>query len=355
MKKLITLFLIVAMLCSCAACSSTTQTPATTAPTQTAATTTAAPDITAEPAEKDYVGQQLLLGSSSAGGTYYVLGAGWVTLMNDLLGLQMTCEVTAGPASNIPEIEVGNMDFGMVTSWLAGEGYTGTGWAKENGHGPYTEFRALFPTHSSYMYIYTLANSGINSLSDLNGKAVSVGTAGSSSDQAGKGMMTILGITPKSVSQLGSTDQINALKDGTVDAVFGVTGSPAPWLLDLETTHEFKFIPVTDEEFAKLFEAYPFWSADIIPAGTYKDQAEDYKTLSFWNYIVADKDLDEDMIYDIVKATYDNADYMLTVDVSAAGIKAENLSKITTPLHAGAYKYYTEMGIEVPEAIKPVD
>lgn len=351
MKKLITLLLVVAMMASMIACSA--QPAVNEAPAEGTE-----PAENVEPAEKgpkDYAGSQLLLGSSSAGGTYYVLGAGWVTLMNDLLGTHATCEVTAGPASNIPEIEVGNIDFGMVTSWLAGEGYTGTGWAQENGHGPYLENEAMFPTHCSYLYIFTLADSDINSLSDLAGRPICMGTAGSTSDNAGRGVIKTLGIEPKSISLLASTDQVNALKDGTVDAAFAVTGSPAPWLLDLQTTHDFKFIPYTEEEFAKLFEAFPFWSTDVIPGGTYTCVADDYETISFWNYIVADKDLSEEMIYDMTKATFENTDHMLNVDVSAAGITLDNLNKITTPLHPGAYKYYTEIGVEVPDAIKPVE
>ena len=42
-------------------------------------------------------------------------------------------------------------------------------------------------------------------------------------------------------------------------------------------------------------------------------------------------------------------------DELAAGNKDALLAGLTTPLHKGAYKYFQEQGIAVPEAIKPID
>lgn len=53
--------------------------------------------------------KQLVIGSSNAGGTYYTIGAGWTSLMNDKLGTNISCEVTAGPATNIPQVESGDL------------------------------------------------------------------------------------------------------------------------------------------------------------------------------------------------------------------------------------------------------
>ncbi|MGE4528985.1 MAG: TAXI family TRAP transporter solute-binding subunit [Rhodospirillaceae bacterium] len=294
--------------------------------------------------------QRLLLGTSSAGGTYYNLGAGWSNIINKSgKNIDVTCEVTPGPTTNMQLIEKGDMDLGMVTAWLAGEAVTGTGWAKE--HGPYKKFMSTFPTHSSYLYIYTLKGNGINTIQDFAGKHVSVSTVGSTSDVAGRAVLEVLGIKPAKLSRLPSGAQVNSLKDGTIDAVFGVTGSPAPWLLDLETTHDVKLIQLSDSDIAKLSKAYPFWSIDDIPANTYKNQTKPYKAVSFWNFVVVKKDAREDVVYDLVKTTYEHYKDMLVVSKSAAGIKLENVSKMTVPLHPGALKYYKEVGLKIPDSL----
>jgi len=306
--------------------------------------------LTAGTGANAYDLQRLLLGTSSAGGTYYVLGAGWSNIVNkSLKNMDVTCEVTPGPTTNMQLIEKQEMDLGMVTSWLAGEAVTGTGWAKQ--HGVYKNFQSLFPTHSSYLYIYTLKDKGIKTIQDLEGKHVTVSTVGSTSDVAGRGVLDALGIKPGKLSHLPSDAQVNSLKDGTVDAVFGVTGSPAPWLLDLETTHKFQFIQLSQGDFEKILKAYPFWGVDDIRAGTYKDQTEPYKTISFWNFVVIRKGIADDVAYDLVKTTYEHAKDLLLVDKSAKGVDTANVPKMTVPLHPGALKYYKEIGLDIPGSL----
>jgi TRAP transporter TAXI family solute receptor len=98
-------------------------------------------------------------------------------------------------------------------------------------------------------------------------------------------------------------------------------------------------------------KAYPFWSVDEIPANTFKNQDKPYKTISFWNFVVASKDVREDVVYDLVKTTYAHYNDLLLVDKSAEGVKAANLSRITVPLHPGALRYYKEVGQEVPSRL----
>ena len=297
-------------------------------------------------ATADYGMQRLLLGTSSAGGTYYILGAGWANVMKQTLkNIDIACEVTPGPTTNMQLIEKGDMDLGMVTAWLAGEAITGTGWASK---GVYKSFQSLFPTHSSYLYIYTLKSSGINTIQDLAGKHVSVSTTGSTSDLAGRGVLDVLGIKPSRLSRLPSDSQVNSLKDGTIDAVFGVTGSPAPWLIDLEVTHDVKLIQLSEAELTKILQAFPFWSVDEIPANTYKSQTVPYKAISFWNFIVVRKDLREDVVYDLVKTTFQRYKDLVAVTTSAEEIATANVSKMTVPLHPGALKYYKEIGLQLP-------
>lgn len=294
--------------------------------------------------------QRLLLGTSSAGGTYYILGAGWANIVNKAnKKIDVTTEVTPGPTTNMQLIEKGEMDLGMVTAWLAGEAVTGTGWAAK--HGAFKNFQALFPTHSSYLYIYTLRDKGINTVYDFAGKHISVSTAGSTSEVAGRIVLDVLGIKPAKISMLPSDAQVNALKDGTIDAVFGVTGSPAPWLLDLETTHKLKLIQLTDVDFAKVLKTNPFWGVDQIPAKTYKEQTDPYKAVSFWNFVVIRKGLPDDLAYDLAKITFEHYKDLLLVDKSAAGIKTANIPKMTVPLHPGAVRYYKENGVNIPASL----
>ncbi len=299
------------------------------------------------PAEKEPI--RMILGTSSVGGTYYVLGGGWAKIMNDNIdGVDISMEVTGGPNTNIQLIENGDMELGYATTWLAGEAFAGEGWAEGKKH---TEMRSMYPMYSSVLYIYTLKGSGITSIHDLDGKNVSVGAPGSTSDAAGRAILDLLGIKPKSISSLPSDTQVNSLKDGTIVLNFGVTGLPAPWLLDLETTHEIEYIALSQEDIDKILIEYPYWAQGVIPEGTYKHQKGEIPIITFWNMAVVDKDIPDDIVYKMVKATFDHHEELIAIDPTSKSTIPENVVNLSIPLHPGAIKYYEEVGIKLPDKL----
>lgn len=294
---------------------------------------------------------RLVCGTSANTGTYYIYGGNWSKVMNaQVEGVDIACEVSGGPTKNLQLMANGDVDVGFTTGWMAGEAYAGEGAFAGNAA---TNAKALFPMYSSVMYLYVLADSPVNCLADLEGKHVATGSPGGTSDKAARALLKAMGITPRQVSSLTGDTGANAIKDGIVDAGFYVGSAPASYLMNIETTHKIKFIEISEEEFKKIFEAFPYWTRDVVPAHTYKNQEKDYSFLSFWNYAVAREDLDESLVYDMVKATFENQKNFVKTDKNFKATLAENVSKIVTPLHPGAYKYYKEIGQAVPENIVP--
>jgi uncharacterized protein len=293
---------------------------------------------------------RLLLGTSSQGGTYYVWGGGWADIIGkNVPGTNVAVEVTGGPTANIQLIEDGEMDLGFVTAWLGGEAYNGKGWADKK----YTKIRSIFPMYASVMHMYSLKDSGITSISDFAGKNVSTGGPGSTSAEAGNGLLKVLGLEPDRVSAIPTNTAVDGLRDGTIDAGFAVTGVPGPFMLDLETTHEVQHIGLTEEEMKKALDNYPYWSEATIPSGTYKHQKEDILLPGFWNIAIASSELSEDLVYNLVKTTFEKHEDLIAVDPSAKETLVENVKYSTIPYHPGAVKYYKEVGIEIPEHLMP--
>lgn len=330
MKRLFALLLALLMVLSLVACGSKQETPAD--ETTTSGTT------------------RLVLGTSTTGSTYYILGTGWADVMKTAVpGVEISIEATPGGITNMQSMRTGDMQLGMTTSWLAGDGWAGTSWADGT---KYDNCLSLFPTHTSVLYIFTLADSGINSIMDLEGKAIGTGALGSTSGDAVPLLLEALGITVKSTANLSSTGICDALKDGTIDVGFGVTGVPASWMLDLETSKDIKIIPLSDSEISTILAAQPYWSSGVIPGGVYKNHDEDTPCITFGNFFVANKDLDTELVYNLVKATYENKAEIEKVDKNAAGIDVANLDCLTMPLHPGALKYYEEIGVDIPDNLK---
>lgn len=326
MKKFLSVFLALAVMFSLASCA------------------LAAEDASKLPSER------LVIGSSVVSSTYYIMATGWANLVHQRLPqIEVSVEATPGGITNMQSMRQGDMDLGMTTCWLAGDGKAGTGWA--NGT-KYDNCLSIFPTHSSVMYIYTLANSGINSIYDLEGKNIACGAPGSTSGDAVPLLLSILGIKPKGISNLSATGMSDALKDGTIDAAFGVTGIPAAWLLDLESVKDVKLIPLGKEDMAKVLEGQPYWGSGAIPANTYKNQPEDVPVIAFWNMVVANASLSEDLIYHLCKVTYENIEELSKVDPNFRTIAYENVGTMTIPLHPGAAKYYADQGVTIPDSLK---
>ncbi len=297
-----------------------------------------------------YSAQRISLGAGPQGGSYYAWGAAWSNIMNNAIkNTSFAVEATGGPSDNIKLIQAGDIDFGWATTWVAGEGYNGKGWADKK----YDKVRAIFPMYFSVLYVYALESSNISSLADLEGKRLITGNAGSTSDLAGNGVLNVLNIHPKSISPISTSIGVNNLKDGLVDAAIGVSGVPAPFLLDLETTHDIKFIDLTIDEINKIKERYPFWTVGKIKKGTYKNLKNDLSVVQFWNIALASKDLPDDFIYNVVKTTFESRNKMIASDISAKNLLEENILNSSVPLHPGAIKYYQEVGIHIPEKLIP--
>ncbi len=362
MKRLVSIGIVAALVLGLSACSgsSTASTTAASAPAATtaapatqaaapAASTAAPAAVTEAPAKKDYKGTRLAMGTSSVGSTYYILGTGYAELMKNQLGIEVSIEATPGGITNMQAMRSGDMDLGLTTCWLAGQGMEGTNWADGT---KYDMIRTMFPTHSSVMYIFTLADSGINTIQDCEGKRVGCGSAGSTSGDAAPLVFEALGITPKSFTGLSSTGECDALKDGTIDVGIGVTGIPASWLLDLETAKDIKIIPLSDSDLETILKEQPFWAAGKIPGGVYKNHDEDIPCIAFWNEAICTADMDEDLVYTMTKTAYQNLETLKAVDRNAAGIDVANLDTMVMPLHPGAKRYYEEIGVTIPDKLQ---
>lgn len=149
--------------------------------------------------------QRLLMGTSTGGGSYYVLGGTWSNALNGRLGdkVDLSIEVTGGPETNIMLIENKEMDLGMVTAWQAGDMYNGKGKVPQK----FQAMRSFIPLYPSYLQIYALADSGLKTIHDIDGKHVASSSAGSSSFLAARAIIETLGLKPAKVSGMPASQR----------------------------------------------------------------------------------------------------------------------------------------------------
>ena len=86
------------------------------------------------------------------------------------------------------------------------------------------------------------------------------------------------------------------LKDGSVDAFFITGGYPLAAISELVLPGGVEILPITGPEAEKLMKSAPFFAADEIPAGTYKDIGA-VKTLAVGAQWVTSTKMSNDLVY----------------------------------------------------------
>jgi TRAP-type uncharacterized transport system substrate-binding protein len=67
----------------------------------------------------------IVIGTGSQGGTYFVYGSGFATLMGEALGVNASVEITGGPVQNVTMVQTGDHQMGFVTMGPAYDAYVG--------------------------------------------------------------------------------------------------------------------------------------------------------------------------------------------------------------------------------------
>lgn len=296
----------------------------------------------------------LSIGGGSTGGTFNTFSTGISDYANqNLEGLNMNVEGSAGSGENIRRIQAGELELGIA---FAGDAYLAyNGLDKFEESGATTNLRAIGFLYGAVSQIVTLEGSGINSLADLAGKKVAVGGAGSGTQATIERLLNSLDvyseINPVLVAGLNASGQ---LKDRQVEAYHALYGIPNATVTDTSVSNDIKILNSYDEaEAAGFFEQFPFYSRYVIPAGTFKGVDEDVVTFRDAGIWVVSADLDAETVYALTSAIYsaEGLEHMKVAAAAAGEMGPESaMVGIAIPLHTGAAQFWTEQGVEIPEA-----
>ena len=292
----------------------------------------------------------ITIGTASQGGVYFVYGNGLAAFIGESLGINASGEVTGGPVQNATLVQMGEHDLAMVTLGPMYEAWTGR---SELAPGlEHTNVRALFAMYETPFHGIALRSSGISSVGDLDGRRVSVGPAGGTPGTYWPRIFSELGLNV-TVSYAGASDAASQLQDGLIDAFTFAAGLPTAAFSQLAAEADVVTFGFTEEEHARVLQAFPEVSAFTIPAGTYTGQNEDQASVAMWNYAIVHEDMPESLAYEITKLVLENNDRMRQIHAAAVATVIENWDNNSfLPFHPGAIRYYEEQGITIPDELR---
>ncbi|MCV2876565.1 TAXI family TRAP transporter solute-binding subunit [Rhodobacteraceae bacterium XHP0102] len=298
--------------------------------------------------------EQLSIATGGTGGVYYPMGGGLAEVINTYVdGYAATAEVTGASVENMGLIATGDADLAIGLADTVLQAQTGTG----RFEGQQLEMiRGVAVMYSNMVQIVTLADSGITSLADLAGKRVSVGAPGSGTEVNAEAILSANGITYDDIDEqrLNFNETADALANGDIDAGFFSVGAPTSSILNLATTNAIRIIPLSEAEIAAARAADPVFASTVLPGGTYEGVAEDVALLGVPNVLVASSEMNEDTVYEITKAMFENIEDLRAVHPAANQTEISfTLSASPIPLHPGAIRYYEETGATIEDALRP--
>jgi TRAP transporter TAXI family solute receptor len=213
----------------------------------------------------------------------------------------------------------------------------------------YDNLRMVTPLYDVPVTLVVRSDAAIASLDDLKGKRVNAGAPRSlqhrmmdtimDAKKWTDGDFSLLGELPTSQSQ-----DTMAFCHGTIQAMIHIGVHPDAPLRQLFKLCDAVAVSMDDSDIQKLIaDDTAFYPAGIA-AGIYPSQPDSVKTFGTRAMLAASTDLDEETVYGIVKAIFDNRALLKRAHPALSSISLEAARKNDTgiPLHPGAARFFSE-------------
>jgi TRAP transporter TAXI family solute receptor len=259
-----------------------------------------------------------------------------------------TCEVlpivgrdAAEPLAVLAAVRNGAIEVGIVGSDWQHHAYQGTGPVAFMDV-KFDTIRSLFSLHGEPFTLIARRDARIDSLEDLRGKRVNIGSPGSGQRAMMEMVMAAKGWTRKSfqlADELPAAGQFLALCHGTVQAIVITTAHPSDEVAKAIDLCRAKVVEVADTEIEKLVRDNPYLAATQVAGGLYEGMAKP---------AVSSDTVDEDTAYRVVKSVFDNLDRFKRLHTALGGLTPEQMMRDgqSAPAHPGALRYFREKDMQ---------
>jgi TRAP transporter TAXI family solute receptor len=285
--------------------------------------------------------------TGGTGGVYYPLGGGLANLLSTALpGYQVTSEVTGGSIDNLKLVAAGRADAGFSMVDAAWDAFNG----RAKFEGSRLPIRTLVVLYPNRMHAVTIAGTGIESMGDLAGRRVSVGSPGSATEVMAVRVLEAYGLLDLLIRErLSVSESVNAMKDRKIDAFFWAGGLPTAAVTDLAATPgvQIKLLDHADAV-RKMNQAHgPLYAEGTIGKDVYPGLQTGSRNATVWNILFVSDRMDEELAYQVAKAVFERRDALVAVHKEAEQISLANQTRRLSPIpfHPGAVRYLRERGV----------
>jgi hypothetical protein len=285
--------------------------------------------------------EQLSMGTATVGGFFYNVGAPVAQCINkNLPDVNVTAEFTEGSVENLRLIQKKDVQLAVISPMIGHFARKGIAMFK----GKPVDFRVvvrLLPNGNVWTTLKK--NKTINSIRDIKGKKVGVGTGGI-------GVMARMQLAAHGIDYkkdikpfFPSTGELaTLLKDGKIEVSFLTEG-----LAKMVTaTHEIKMISWQEADRKAYIEKNPYFGEFSYRPNHFKGVDYEVQTIDNGIQLVTHADTSDEMVYKLAKAVIENIDCMGKIFAPAKALSPEwCASKLGNPFHPGSIKYFKDAGL----------
>src|SRR3989475_4838428 len=307
------------------------------------AATTPTPSATGTP---NFTGKAHNFATGGTGGFYVVCGGGLAALLNQRRAPAASAQPTPASVDNMKLIRDGKADVAFTLADTAFDAVNGKG-SFASPEKP-ADAKVLAVLYSNLTHLVVKESGGINAVTDLKGKRVSMGSAGSGTEIIANRTLEAYGMDPAgdiSRERLRAQDSANALRDGKIDAFFFSGGLPVPAVLDLATGTKIKMLDLADS-ISKMSAKYGnFYFPIKIPKSAY-NTAADVTVSGVANLLVVPSSFDPALAQAILATMFDNKADLVKVHNAANDLSLESaVVGSSMDYHQGAIDFYKSKGV----------
>lgn len=282
--------------------------------------------------------RRLSIATGNTTGVYYQLGGAYARVISRNTDHKTTASETGASVQNIRLITAGKQDIAFSLLDTAADAVNGTG-AFDGKPQPIEALTALYP---NFTQVVVREDSGIDAIADMKGKRVSTGSPQSGTEVIADRLLRAAGLDPRKDvkrQRLALDKTVEAMKDGSIDALFWSGGLPTPGIKDLFTARKGevrlldvgRFLPQLNRQYGDFYEP------GAIPAGTYS--ADMAGSIRVTNVLLVKKGFDPALAEQLVRVLFDHRSDLEAASPAAKDIRIQTATQTRpVPLNAAAAK-----------------
>ncbi len=286
--------------------------------------------------------QLIRIMSGPQGGSWYPLAGAIQTIVEkNVPGTSVRVAPGAG-ISNVLGVQNNKAEMGFGNSVSSYDGVHGNDPFKSK-----TDNVCHIATlYFQYFHVVALADAGIKTVADINGKILTTQQKGNTGEQMTRDVLKVYGLDYGKLRKVnfGSyNDSVEQMKDGHAQVFALITTIPASAVMDIGTSRKINVVAVPDDKLRALQKINKGYDKRIIKAGTYSGMDKDVQTIGTWTHLMMRCSTPEDLVYQITKSLAANTSELGHVVAAVKGLTAKELAiDVGVPYHPGARKFYRE-------------